>query len=470
MATGSIFQFSGLSSGFNTDTILSKMLEVEKAPISRFQSRQAQITKEQTSWRSINTRMLALGTAAEKLQSADLFTQRSATSSQPEVLGVSAQPGQDLGSYTFSVEALARSHQAISQGYSTADAQVGTGTVTLSVGSAGFPPITLTSGKSSLQDLRDAINGANLGVSASILDAGEAAGGDRFRLMLTSQTTGLLGRMTVDFQLDGATEPQLADLVAAQDAHVKLGQGAAAVDIYSSRNTISGALAGVTLDLKAAKPGTAVEVRLNRSTSGMRAAVENFVSQYNALSDSFNAEFAYDKESGVGGTLLGNPTLISLQQDLFSRVTSSRQVGGSFNALTAVGINVDDKGKLSISDSLAFERALDRPDDLRKLFADPEQGVSANLRSLVDKATRSGDGILTMEDQRLSGHYEELDDRISDVQARVGRSEQRLRKMFLAMEEAMARLKTQSSVLAASLASLTPNSSSGNSNSQKSGG
>ncbi len=451
MATGSIFQFSGVGSGFNSDTILQKMLDVERAPVSRLQSRQAQVTQQQTAWRSINTRVLGLGTAADKL-AGEGYEDRQATSSDPEVLTASALPGQDLGSLTVSVESLAQNHQQISQGFAVADARVGTGLVTLKVGSASYPPIG--AGDGSLTGLRDAINGAKLGVSASILDAGQSAGNNRYRLMLNSAVSGKAGEVVATFNLSGGTAPAMTDLVAAQDSHVKLGQGAQAVDIYSSTNTVSGSIAGVTLDLKAAKPGTAVTVQMSQKTTNLRENIQGLLDQYNGLTDSFNSNFAYNKDSKESGVLFGATSLIQLQSNLFDRVTGSRQVGGAFNSLSSVGINVNDKGKLEITDTNAFNAALNKPGDLKKLFSDSSYGIAAQVKKLSLQATNVTDGIITLEDKRLTSAYDDLDKSIAKTNDKVSRTEVRLREMFLNMETALSKIKAQGSALSAQLSSL----------------
>lgn len=458
MASGSVFQFSGIGSGFSTDTILQKMLDVERAPIQTFQGRQAQVTQEQTAWRSINTKMLALGSAADKLMNDDEFSQRQAISSDPDILTATAQPGKDLGSLSLSVESLAQNHQQISQGFATTDSKVGTGTITLKVGSASYNPIQVTNG--TLQGLRDAINGANLGVTASILDAGSGAGNDRYRLMLNSNVTGMTGQITPTFNLSGGTVPAMTDLVAAQDAHIKLGSGSGAIDIYSSTNVVTDAVPGVSLNLKAAKPGTTVNVQMNQANNGLRNDIQAVLDQYNGLVDSFNANNKYDKDTQSTGILFGDSGLQSLQSRLFNTITASREVGGAFNSLTSIGINVDAKGKLAITDSSKFDAALSKPGDLKKLFSDSTNGIAKQLKTLSDGATNVVTGTITLEDKRLSDLYGSLDKNITATNEKVARTEERLRLMFLNMESALSSLKSQGQAISAQLASLPTISSS----------
>ncbi|MEW6278719.1 MAG: flagellar filament capping protein FliD [Candidatus Eremiobacterota bacterium] len=453
----SIFQISGLGSGFNTDTILDKLLEVERRPISLAEARQAEATRQQTAWRTLNTRLRALDQASRKLADPELFRSRTATSSDSEVLTATAQSGQDLGNFSLTVERLAQQHQLISQGYATADAAVGSGTVTLQVGSAQYAPIAVADG--TLSGLRDAINAANVGVRASLVDAGEGAGSERYRLVLNSQSTGSIGQVQVQLSLSGGTQPLLGELQAAQDAHVRLGTGASAVDLYSSSNTLTDVLPGVTMSLKSARPGVPVEVRLARDPSPVRSAVEDLVSGYNALSAFFAEQFHYDQATGQTGILFGDSALLSLQNRLFDAVTDPRHVDGAYSSLASIGVKLDDKGNLAIADEATFSAALARPDDLLRLFSTESVGVARTVQSAVLSATDPVTGTVTTQERMLTERYEELGRSIDTIKARVSRSEERYRRRFLEMERAMSQLRSQSQALTAQLSTLPQSSS-----------
>ncbi|MBN9417597.1 MAG: flagellar filament capping protein FliD [Candidatus Eremiobacteraeota bacterium] len=436
------------------------MMDVEKAPIAGFQKRQASVTQEQSAWRTINTRVLGMGTAADKLKSDDLYATRQAVSSNTDVLTATVGTGSAVGNFSVSVESLAQNHQQVSQGFAAQDAVVGTGSITIKVGAASFNPITIDSTNNTLTGIRDAINKANPGVTASIIDAGESAGANRYRLSLNSNTSGTAGKIDANFSLGGSS-PAMTDMTAAQDAHIKLGTGTNAVDVYSSTNTVTGAIDGVTMNLNSAKPGTTVNVRLSQNTAPVREAVQNFLDQYNSLSDSFNSNNSYDKTTQTSGVLFGNSVLQNLQGDVFSKVTNSRTIKGtSMNSLSSIGISVDDKGKLAITDNAAFEKALAKPDEMKKLFADRDNGIATNIRTFVDQQTSVVSGSLTLEDKRLTAQYDDLTASIERTQAKADRTEQRLKEIFLNLETALSSIKSQGAAISAQLGGLSSSSSS----------
>lgn len=435
-------------------------MDVEKAPIAGFQKRQASVTQEQSAWRTINTRVLGMGTAADKLKSDDLYATRQAVSSNTDVLTATVGTGSAVGNFSVSVESLAQNHQQVSQGFAAQDAVVGTGSITIKVGAASFNPITIDSTNNTLTGIRDAINKANPGVTASIIDAGESAGANRYRLSLNSNTSGTAGKIDANFSLGGSS-PAMTDMTAAQDAHIKLGTGTNAVDVYSSTNTVTGAIDGVTMNLNSAKPGTTVNVRLSQNTAPVREAVQNFLDQYNSLSDSFNSNNSYDKTTQTSGVLFGNSVLQNLQGDVFSKVTNSRTIKGtSMNSLSSIGISVDDKGKLAITDNAAFEKALAKPDEMKKLFADRDNGIATNIRTFVDQQTSVVSGSLTLEDKRLTAQYDDLTASIERTQAKADRTEQRLKEIFLNLETALSSIKSQGAAISAQLGGLSSSSSS----------
>lgn len=459
MASGN-FQIAGISSGFDTESIISKLMEVQKKPITAAQSRQATATKEQAAWRTLNSKLLALDSSAKSLADPSSFKSRSGVSSNEDVFTVSADSGTDLGTFSVTVKQLAQQHQMISTtGFATQDQAVGVGTVTLQVGSAQFDPITLNSENNSLSGLRDAINAANIGVSASVLDAGEAAGSDRYKLVLNSKTSGLGAQIQITTNLSGGSGLAMTDLQTAQDAQVVFGNGPGAITVNSASNKVTGVLPGVTLELHQAQPDKAESLTLSRQSTTLRAKVEGFLDSYNSISSFFDSQFSYDSTTGAGGPLFGDSVALSVQNDLNRAATDSRQVGGKFSNLEAIGISIDKTGKLAITDESLFSKAMDNPEDVQKLFADEQFGVATKVSKLVNFATDSVSGTVTMQDKLLSEMYDNLDKEIAILQDRANRAEELYRLKFSAMETAMSELKSQSTAVAASLGTSSSSSS-----------
>ncbi|MGC8832773.1 MAG: flagellar filament capping protein FliD, partial [Armatimonadota bacterium] len=227
---GSAFaSISGLVSGIQTDEIIQKMIEVQSRPINNLQSQQALLTAKLTAWQDANTRLLAIKTAALALLNPFTFQSRKVVSSSSDLVTAQATAGASVGSYTFRVASLANAHQVASQAFSDTNAtSVGTGTITIQVGSGPAAVVSITDANDTLAGVRDAINQANAGVQAIIINEGPATS-PSYRLMLVSNTTGTAGAMTVTANLSGGAGLTLSTVQAATDAVLQFGEGSGAL-------------------------------------------------------------------------------------------------------------------------------------------------------------------------------------------------------------------------------------------------
>ena len=69
MATGLIGRptFGGLASGLDTNALLSGLLELERQPLQRIQSRRAEVANQRSLMRDLNSRLVKLREAAQAL-------------------------------------------------------------------------------------------------------------------------------------------------------------------------------------------------------------------------------------------------------------------------------------------------------------------------------------------------------------------------------------------------------------------
>lgn len=449
---GTGFAISGIASGLDTDAIVTQLLELEKAPFRETEARKEGFEKELSAWRSLNTRLLAVDISVSQLQGEDLFLNRTGTSSNEEVLKIQTSPGKDLGTYSFTVESLAVNQQLISDGYAESTAPLDITSVAIQIGTALFDPIEIDDESRTLEGLRDAINVADQGVSASIIDAGEAAGSDRYKLMLTSEKSGTAGAASFTFETTtGGSEPVLNTLQAADDAVVKLGEGVNAVTITSSSNTVEDVFNGVSLELLKADPGNPVTVTLESDRNPVKASLQNFMRNYNDVADFFSDQFRFNSETGVSGTLFGNRDLINLQNDMVSAVTDPRP-GLALNSLAAVGIGLDQAGQLSIVNQGEFDKALQNPDALNELLNDPDRGVITQFDKVLENATTASIGIISNQEQFLQERITEMADKNLEFLRRLDARERILRREFGEMERVLSTLQSQSTQLGALLA------------------
>lgn len=192
----------GLVSGLNTTEIIDALISVERKPAVLLEERQAEITKELTAFKALSAKILAVQTAVGSLATARALNEASISISDEDLLSATADGTVTGGSYTLNILSLARNHQIASQGFSDATQAVfGTGTITLALGSRSATTIDIAEGENSLVGIKNAINDADVGVTASIINDGSAS--NPYRLVLTGEETGQRNKIAVTSSLTG---------------------------------------------------------------------------------------------------------------------------------------------------------------------------------------------------------------------------------------------------------------------------
>ena len=109
----------GLVSCIDTYSLIEQLLGVEaqgKVPI--FQ-RISSLNASKTALLDVNARLLSLGNAAKAFRTDDVFRSVLATSSNEDILGVTATTKANHGQYTLRVRQLVSTSQQMSRGFAT---------------------------------------------------------------------------------------------------------------------------------------------------------------------------------------------------------------------------------------------------------------------------------------------------------------------------------------------------------------
>jgi flagellar hook-associated protein 2 len=208
----------GLISGLDTTALINAIMAVERRSVTLLEARQARVNTQLDAFRTLNTKLLAFQTSAQALAGSTAFRQRAVSVSDETVLTASAANGAAPGAYTVAVQSLARAHQIASQGYADTDTTtLGTGTIQIQIGDGETTSIDVTSANNTLAGLRNAINAADAGATALIVNDGSDA--VPYRLLLTAAESGAQNTIAVTVNLTGGTGPNfsstsIGDLVA----------------------------------------------------------------------------------------------------------------------------------------------------------------------------------------------------------------------------------------------------------------
>ena len=124
----------GLVSGINSAQIIDQLMQLEARPKTMIQARIEQTNQQKLAYTDISTRLTSLKLSATTLKKTSTFSQTTATSSNEDVMTVSAGVAAAVGSYQFQVARLVTAQQSVGAGFSAMDSKVGAGTITVEMG------------------------------------------------------------------------------------------------------------------------------------------------------------------------------------------------------------------------------------------------------------------------------------------------------------------------------------------------
>jgi flagellar hook-associated protein 2 len=235
--------------------------------------------------------------------------------------------------------------------------------------------VTIDSTNNTLEGIRDAVNKAGLGVTATIVSDGSA---NPYHLVFTSNATGANASMKMSLTGDDPALPDtaLVDMLTYDPAgSQKMTQTSAAQDtklsvngiaVTSHSNNVGEAIQGVTLTVTQTGAST---LNVSKNSGSVKSNVESFVKAYNDLNGTLKKLTGYNAETKTGGALQGDSTAQSVQSQIRRMMTTGISgLTGDVTTLGQVGISFDKDGTLSL-DSSKFQKAMDKSfDDIGALF------------------------------------------------------------------------------------------------------
>lgn len=368
----------GIGSGVLNQDLVDKLVSAERKPADqRLNFNQQRAEALISAYGKLRSAVTELRLPMRQLSSADNLKAFTATSSDDGV-GVTVDSTKaSKGSYTVTVDSMARAQSLASGTFADKDTTgVGSGSLTLTVGGE-VKTLTIDSSNNTLQGVANAINEAGVGATAGVIDTGSG-----FRLVLSAEETGVDNAVSISVTDDDGNDTDMAGLsqlsfdgtnnnltetVAAQDASVQVN----GITITRSNNTIENVVEGVTFELK--KEGVTSSVAVSQDLGAVSDRVQAFVDKFNNLQKTIKDLAGFNAETGQGSLLTGDSTVRGIQNQLRQLLT--RVVPGledaSVRTLADVGITTDSENGNLLFDSAKFKDQLAKnPDDVTALFAE----------------------------------------------------------------------------------------------------
>lgn len=459
----------GIVSGLDTTAMVAALVDAASTPKLILEDDLEVLEDKQQAFAGLANIIEEFQKALEAIDTVDELRAVSGTSNSSAVT-VSLDGDAVIGSYDIQVNALASNEMEISQGYAEKDTDgaVPSGTLSITYGTT-TTAITLEDTDTSLQNVADAINEQVDGVTAYIMDTGDAT--SPYRLVLVGDDTGAANTITLDTTgLTGATGtvPSFTETETAADASVTIN----GVTVVDDDNVIDTAIQGVSFNISSLTTSAAT-VTVARDDEKMIANIQAFVDSYNAVMTYIDTNLVFNPDEDIKGPFVGENLVRTVETILQRTLTGFYENDSSIQMLADLGITSKQDGDLTF-DSAKFKEALDSDfDGVIEFFtvdeaADDVAGTTASflnaVRGSLTLLIDADDGLLSAKEDALKTSIEDTNQRISDFDDYLAAYEARLTTNFTNMELTLARLQANQSALMALMPDTSSNSSSNDDN------
>jgi len=436
------FRAGGLASGLDTNAIIDKLVQLESQQVALVRKQQDGVRSQVSALGDIASRLSALQSATQALVSGGVLATRSTSSNT----AFSAAPGSAAlaGTYSVVVGRLATSAKALSVGFAAGETVTG-GTLTLALRGTSYA-VAVADG-ASLADVAYAIRQSGAPVSAAVLDDGTSS-----YLSLTARDGGypLAGvpadALSVSFAATGALGKGPAFAVTApQNARVTVD----GVTFQRTSNTISDAVPGVTLTLRATSAGVAPDgsggaaetLSVANDLEGTQARLQKLVDAYNVVMAAVQRQLAVGEKTDRSATLAGDSTLRGLQGRLRALVSSNTGSGAGIRSLADLGLRTAKDGSLSLDSGVLAKAVAADAAAVGAVFSTATTGVGALVAGLSKGYAETGSGLLVTRQDNLNAQLRRMDSTAEALQRRVDLYRESLVRQFTAMEKVVSQLR-----------------------------
>ena len=474
----------GVGSNLNIAGIVDSLMAIERIPLDRLAAQRTSFDAKISSLGSIKSALSTFETALAGLKSGTGILSNQAVSSDTNFLTATGTSGAIAGNYSFEISQLAQRQKVVATGQADQTATIGTGTsttltidqgiisggtfdsatgtysgATFTAGATASFDVVIDSTNNTLEGIRDAINAADGGVTATIINDGDAT--NPYRLVLSSANSGssesirigVAGEADLSTLLsqDPAGTQNLSEKVTAQDALFTVD----GIDIIKSSNTVTDVISGVTLDLSAVTTGP-VTVAVSQDTDAAKTAIESFITAFNDLRELIKAETDSGFGGGTAGALASDSStrqILSLVRNALSQAPTG--ITGSYQNLSSIGVTFQRDGTLALDESVLNTAIQDDSTNVAELFSAAD-GYATRLDNIVSTMLVFN-GSIDLRTNAFKDRISGIEDRESELELRLERVESRLRSRFTALDVLVASLNSTNGALSQQLGSLSAN-------------
>lgn len=457
--------FGGLGNGLDFGQVVDQLVKVSRLPVERLNEKKATLNSKSTDYATLSTKLASLQSASDAIRLTSNFDRSSVSVSDSTVLSATGSSSATPGSYTVRVTQLAQSHQLANRAAkavaaTTTDIVSGSsGTFTFRVGSGSNQTLTLGA-SATIEDLKTAINDLGAGAVASVVNTGTDVS-PAYRLVLTATSTGASTGITIvadntdlDF-LNGTGTGGTDTLQAAQDAVIVVGDPTLTpLTFQRSSNTITDAIAGVTLTLSGTTGTGTVAVNVSRDAGAVKTNIKALATAYNEVVKFINERNTYNIATKEGGIFFNEPTVRTVLSQLKTALSSSVSGLTTYTTVGEIGFKTERDGTMTIDEAKIDAALSSNYSAVKSLFINQtgSTGVAQLVTNAVDALDDIAAGAVTLRKGSLTDQIADLTDDIARKEDLLAQYEERLRRQYAALDGLLGRLQSQSGFLQANSA------------------
>ncbi|MEK3911920.1 flagellar filament capping protein FliD [Paenibacillus sp. FSL H7-0331] len=502
-----VTRISGLSSGFDTEGTVAKLMQAQRVPYDKLGQKKQTVEWQRDAYRDINLKMTEFrNTKLFNFKQESTFNAKivnvtgntdavtakgtaSATNTnlQVQVIGLAVTASErskvEIAKAEFDPTAPLASQSANLTGGTV------TGTVTFKINGK---QIQVDSSKESLNDVLAKINKdtnvtafydstqKKIAFMADNSGVTNGVGGDQANITFEGD---LLKKV---FQVGNQDSSTPDDRTAGANASVKIN------GLTTSKTSNTFTVNGIEVTLKK-EGGVASTISTKSDTDKIMESIKGFVNDYNDILKTLNDKRTETKNrdyqpltteqkealsekqiesweaKAKAGVLRNDPILDSMTRTLRTDITAVVDSGSSkYNSLASIGIDTGqyyENGKLYINEDKLRTAIEANPDAVKAIFTGDATndkpslaGVGERLYThlndgLTSLTKKAGLGNISYDDSLLSKQISDMDVEMSAKLKRLGTIEDNYYKQFSAMETALNKLNSQGSNLLSQLGS-----------------
>lgn len=420
---------AGIGSNLDVAGIVSKLMSVEQQPLKLLAKTESSYQAKLSGFGTLKGAMSAFQTAVKGLADVSKFQAVKAAVGDSTIASASASGTAQPGNYSLNVTQLAQAQKLVAGGVASQLGAVGKGVISFDFGTiaggtldpgtgkytgasftstgAGIKTVTIDDSNNSLAGIRDAINAANVGVSAKIVNDG---GTTPYRLSLTSTATGAAASMKISVA-DTAPDNGLSALLNHDPAGTQaLSQTSAAqnalltidgIAVSKASNSVTDVIDGLTLNLTKVST-TPTTIAVTRDTEAVKTSVNAFVKAYNEIAQNLRDAMAYDPKGDRAAVLNGEGSVRAIQSQI-RNVLSAPIAGGAstLTTLSQIGVTLQSDGSMTADPAKLDKAIASNFDSLAGLFA--ASGKASNsLASFTGSTKETKPGSYAVEISQLA--------------------------------------------------------------------